>query len=423
MRVLALVLVLLCFARPASAQDEPAESPPAADPGPTEAPPDEAVEREAEPPPAEAEPPPAAAEPSPAEAPPPADAEPSPADPEPEPVDDLGAPAEPVPAEEAALPEPSADPLPEEEAGLDADDVPAPRDVVTATPRHLFGRSLGVWLELGWSGAGRGDQRAEFVFSPEVGIRFRPDRGLYVGASFGVTAAATHVMGEVTAAGETTTYDGDAGRFDPGNPTMEVGYSGVVARDIRLELGIGAAVPTAARAQPGADEAGLIDRAASETSQRAAMAMRGYWAPWRWAPERFALFVPARLSALLGELLVEGDLGVGVMVPVLGDTGIDADVIVQLAAGVGGHVAEPLYLGVRLRGVGSALGRTLTGIDVTGAAASEAVVFSAEPWVRLRFDPVQVTLRASVSFNGADGVGGDRAPPFGVFVGVGGEAD
>ena len=129
-----------------------------------------------------------------------------------------------------------------------------------------------------------------------------------------------------------------------------------------------------------------------------------------------------RRGEAAGVLLFAGN-GTSAVTVGICDTGIDADVIVQLAAGVGGHVAEPLYLGVRLRGVGSALGRTLTGIDVTGAAASEAVVFSAEPWVRLRFDPVQVTLRASVSFNGADGVGGDRAPPFGVFVGVGGEAD
>lgn len=410
MRTLAWLLVLgLALAAPASAQDD------ATDPV-VEAPPEEPAEpgvdgEAAESPEPEPEP---VVEATVEAAPEPEAADPG--APEPEPTDPEGIDALDEPAAPALL-------APALEDAEEEDDELAAREVVASSPRHLLGRSLAVWLELGLSGGGRGDQRADFAFAPEFGVRFRPDRGLYVGASFGFTAAATQVSGEVTAAGETTRYEGASTRLDPGNPTMELGYSGAVSRDLRLEIGIGAAIPTAARAQPGSDEAGLIERAASEVSHRAAMAMRGYWSPWRWAPERFGLYAPVRVAGLFGDLLVEGELGVGVMVPVLGDRGIDADVIVQLAAGVGGRVAEPLHLGVRLRGVGSALGVTLTGADAMGAPASEAVVFSAEPWVRLRVDPVQVTLRADVSFNGADGVGGDRAPPFGVFLGVGGEVE
>lgn len=299
----------------------------------------------------------------------------------------------------------------------------APSEVVGASPRHLFGRSFGAWVELGISGGGRGEQRADFVFSPEFGVRFRPDRGVYVGAGFGLGITATSVAGEVTSGGETTAFRGTPVRVAPGNPTMEVGYSGAVSPDVRLEVGVGAAIPTAARAQPGSTAPGHVERAASEVGARAAMAMRGYWSPWAWAPERFGLYAPVRIAASLGALLLEGDLGLGVMVPVLGDRGIDADVIVQLGAGVGGRVAEPLFLGVRLRGVGAPLGVTLPGTDAMGVAASEAIVFSAEPWVRLRFDPVQVTLRGTITFNGADGVAGDRAPWFGVFAGVGGAVD
>ncbi|MCB9592048.1 MAG: hypothetical protein H6719_04890 [Sandaracinaceae bacterium] len=407
---LSVALLSLCgFAScPAAAQDAGPEA------APTEAAPTEAAPTEAE---ADLEAPPE---------PPTTETDPENAAPE-------AAAPEALPAEEEAIPEldpspreeliPDA-PLPEAPASEDAEaDELAPREVVGSTPRHLFGRAFGVWLELGFSGGGRGDERADFVFSPEAGVRFRPDRGIYVGASFGFAAAATAVSGEVAIGGEPTPYRGSPGRIDPGNPTMELGYSGAVAPNLRLEVGVGAAIPTAARAQAGSDAPTLVERAASEVTLRSALSMRGYWSPWAWAPERFGLYLPVRVAAALGDLHIEGDLGLGVMIPVLGDRGIDADVIVQLGAGVSGRVAEPLYLGVRLRGVGSPLGVTLPGTDATGAAASEAVVFSAEPWVRLRFDPVQVTLRGVVSFNGADGVAGDRAPPFGVFVGVGGEVD
>jgi len=333
---------------------------------------------------------------------------------------------EPVEPERAPLaaPVPSApvEPLPELDA-LDEPDEPMPREFVGSSPRHLHGQLLGAWLELGFSGAGRGDERADFVFSPQMGARLRPDRGLVIDARWGFVVAATSIDSSIEISGDTVEYRGTPTRLDPGNPRFSFGYSGAVAPDVYLEAGIGVAVPTAGRAQIGTDADSLLDRSASERSHRAAMSMRGYWSPWSWAPERFSLFAPVRLAVRADRLLFDADLGLGVMVPVLGDRGVDPDVILQLGAGVGGEVAEALHLGIRLRGVGAPLGVMVPGFDpATGEAQTEAVVFSVEPWVRLRFDPIQIGLRGVISLNGADGVAGDRAPPFGLFVSVGGEA-
>jgi len=298
-----------------------------------------------------------------------------------------------------------------------------PRGALSGSPRTLYGERLGVWLEAGFSGGGRGDERAEFVASPEFGLRLRAGDGVVLDASWGLSVAATSVEGEVSIGGEMVRFRGRPTRIDPGNPVLQLLYSGAVASNVHLEVGVGAGVPTAARSQVGSDNPTLSERSASQVSHRAAMAMRGYWSPWRWAPERFALFVPARVAASFGELALDFDLALGVMVPVLGGRGVDADVIVQLGAGVGGQVAEPLFLGVRLRGVGAPLGVIVPGVDPEGSDASDRVVFSAEPWVRLSVDPVQLSLRAVVTLNGADGVAGERAPAVAAFLGVGAEVD
>ena len=285
------------------------------------------------------------------------------------------------------------------------------------------GQLLGARFEAGLTGRGRGDVRAEFVFSPEFGLRLRPDSGLALDVSWGLAIAATSVAGVVENGGERTPFEGQPTRVDPGNPIVQIGYSGRVAENVHLEMGLGAAVPLAARAQVGADGPTFAERAGSEASHRAAMAMRGYWAPWRWAPERFALFVPLEVAADVGALTLEVQGALGVMVPVLGGRGVDPDVVVQLAAGLSGRLGQMVVVGGWLRGVGAPLGVTLPGLDSDGEAASEAFVFSAEPWVRVRVAPAEVSLRVVVNFNGADGVAGDRAPPVGVFIGVGGAVD
>jgi hypothetical protein len=106
--------------------------------------------------------------------------------------------------------------------------------------------------------------------------------------------------------------------------------------------------------------------------------------------------------------MLDVDAALAVMIPLLGDSNRDVEVVAEGAVGVGVEVADPLSLGARVR---------LTGMS--GDAFMATPVTSAEPWVRLRFDPVQVTLRGTINLHGRDGLVGSRGPGFGVFLGAG----
>jgi hypothetical protein len=307
-------------------------------------------------------------------------------------------------------------PLPEEETAPEPS-LPA-RELAGSSPRALAGEHLGAWLEAGIA-AGGAEGDSAVAFSPEMGLRYRVSDAVVADVTWGLIVARTRVAGEGGAEAMPISYDRKITRVEPGNPVVHGAFSRALGDALRLEVGLGVAVPTASRAQLGADRDALSERQASELAYRAALAMRGYWSPWRWAPERFGLFLPvrvdvpvARSGAGSGEgdgdvtLAVEADLGVGVMLPVLGDRNRDADVIVQGAVGIGGRVVGPLHLGVRLRAVGAA----------SGAVVPDALVTSAEPWVRLRLDPAHLALRGNLTLNGTDGLGRGRGPSFGVFL-------
>lgn len=288
------------------------------------------------------------------------------------------------------------------------------------------GKRLGAWLELGMTSGGP-DGSSVVAFTPEVGLRYRVAESVVADVSWGLVVARTQVAAHTEAGGRVVSYDRKITRVEPGNPILHGAFSPSFGDDLRLEVGLGVAVPTASRAEIGSERDPLSARHASEVAHRAALAMRGYWSPWRWAPERFALFLPirvdvpivragpARAQGMVADigLAVEADLAVGLMLPVLGDQTQEPDFIVQGALGIGGRVAGPLCLGVRVRAVGAA----------TGAVVPDDLVSSAEPWVRLRFDPAHLQMRASLTLNGTDGLGQARGPSYGLFVSGGGEFD
>ena len=235
--------------------------------------------------------------------------------------------------------------------------------------------------------------------------------------SFGFTYGATEVRGEGILGGSPVTYEASPDRFEPGNPVISGAWSQSFDDDARVEVGLGLAVPVSARAEPGADAEGLAERRASLVTHRSTLAMRGFWSPWRWFPERFSLFLPIRVAVPIDALLLEGELGAGVMLPVLGDRSAVTDVVVQGAVGAGGHIAGPLHLGARLRLVGAARG-LLAPVDLEGAQRDD-VVLSAEPWARLHFDYVHIAVRVSMNLTGRDGLGGERGPSYGAFASFG----
>lgn len=283
---------------------------------------------------------------------------------------------------------------------------PSLPELVSSSPRTVLGRHAGVWLELGFTGGGPESGRVDAA-SAEVGVRYRAADFLVTDVSVGLSYAATAVSGEVTLGGMPTSYAASLDRLGAGNPTLG-GTFVHRSESVSLDVGLSLSIPTAARQDPGRDAESVAQRASSEVAARAPLAMRGHRAAFRWAPERFGMAIPFRVLVPAAPLFVEVDGALALLLPVLGDRGVDADTVVELGVGLGAEVAGPLRLGVRLGGVGAATGVTLPPFTL-----------SAEPWVGLRFEPVHVTLRGVVNLTSEDGVAGERGPSFGVLFGAG----
>ncbi|MFK7985734.1 MAG: hypothetical protein AB8I08_06850 [Sandaracinaceae bacterium] len=273
--------------------------------------------------------------------------------------------------------------------------------------RHLMGARFAAWAELSITTGGPNPSQVT-AFVPEFGLRYRIADALVADVSFGMLVADTLVFGQPEVGGVPVPFESRSVRAEPGNPVLR-GLFAHSEADWQLEVGAGVAIPSASRAELGNDPDSLAARAASEAAYRASMSMRGWWSPWRFAPERVSIVVPARLVGEIEGVRLEGEAGLAVMIPVLGDRGVDPDVVLQLAGGASFAVVDELHLGARVRAVGGALGTTLPG-----------AIASAEPWVRVDLAPFHATVRGVINLNGMDGLVGRRGPGFGAFVAVGG---
>lgn len=281
------------------------------------------------------------------------------------------------------------------------------RQVVSSSPRTLLGERGAFWLELGMT-AGAPEGNEVVLFGGELGLRFRLAESLVADVSWGLSAGATHVAGETVVGGMPTFYEGAHDRVEVGNPTLGGAF---VHRGegLLLDVGLALAIPSATLEDAGEDANGASRRASSALIQRAAMAMRGYRGAMRWAPERFSLALPFRVVfAPMTPLFVEVDGALALLLPVLGDRSAQTDSIVEVGVGLGWNALGPLAVGMRLGGVSAPTGATLPSFTL-----------SAEPWARLRFDPLQITARGLVLLTGQDGVGQSGGPSFGVLLGAG----
>lgn len=257
-------------------------------------------------------------------------------------------------------------------------------------------------VELGASGGGSRDASL-VAFSPEVGLRWRVSDAVVADATFGLTLGGTHVRGRVDTGRGTEHYDADVFRVEAGNPVISGAYAGWHG-PVRLLLGLALGVPTAARTEAGDSADFGATRAASSVTQIASASLRGWWAPWRWAPERASVALPLRMAIDLASTTIGVEAGLGLMFPVVGDRGPDVDVVMQLAAEVSVRVADGLALGLRAHVVGDAMG-----------VAVPPVTVAVEPSMRVDLAPVQLSFRANVNVAGDDGIAGPRGPAFGIL--------
>ncbi len=314
------------------------------------------------------------------------------------------------PAAEAALGDPGAVPLEAFEDVDQAEIVPIDRveerEVVSSSPRTLLGPAGALWMELGMTaGAARGDELVGL--SGELGLRYRVAESVVADVSWGLTWASTRVTGEVIDDAMSIPYAASHERLEPGNPTLGGAFVHRSAGSL-LEVGLSVSIPTASRSERAVDANSAAERESSELAQRGASAMRGHRGAFRWAPERVSLAIPFRVVLPVAPVFIELDGALAVMLPVLGDSAAEADTLVELGAGVGVTVAGPLAIGAGLRGVGAPTGSTLPPFTL-----------SAEPWARLRFDPVQISARGVLLLSGRDGIGRSRGPSFGAFLAAG----
>lgn len=172
--------------------------------------------------------------------------------------------------------------------------------------------------------------------------------------------------------------EGDA-KVRVGNLFLAARYIGRVA-SLRWRVGLGLAVPLAA-VDIGPD--GRLQRAAYNY----AVAMRGLWNAWLWAPDRISFVAPMEATwQLRGGWLFEGQGAVAGVVPIRhGES--DADLFIQLA-GAAGYQLAPVTLGVRLQTV-----------IVPTVSADQAQV-SLAPWIRGHWAPLFTSLSLPINLDG-----------------------
>lgn len=315
----------------------------------------------------------------------------------------------PAPGAEAAAGEA---PLPfEEEAPPTAASSPVPG----ARIQEVRGPQGAAWGEVGVTGA---DDAAQSVLAvaAELGFRLVATRVFALSIRWGLTAAATRVTGAVGGPGDEEAFEERPRRFEAGNPVLRgdvIGGGG----DTSYRIGLAVAVPMASRPDAGDDVAGAARRQASALTHRAAAALRGWWSPWAWRPERVALALPARLVHRAGALRWSAELAAAALFPILGDRNAAVDVAVQGALGVGGDLGGGWSLGLRAHVVGGVAGE---GQPETGTGLPD-VQAALMPWVRARVtDGGYVGLRGVVLFGTTDGIGAGQGPTVGLLVNGGG---
>ncbi len=310
-----------------------------------------------------------------------------------------------APRPAAAEPSDAADPLAPrravEEPSAELAQAPAP-----ARPRGPFddlrlgrddaGLGDGAWLAASvFSGSVRDD--AITMGALDLGLRLALGEDARASLDWGIAFADTHVRGAYLGSNVPEPFDARLGRVEARNPDLRFEWTPRVSERVRVGVGLGAAIPVAATTTLPWDAPSESRFDASALVHEAYLASHGADRPWRFRPERAALYAPLSLALALSDdavLAFDGAFAFGFRV--LGGMGFEVLEDVQLGAELGGTLAPWLRLGARLN---------VTALALT--TPSEAVQPSAEGWARLEFDPISVLARGTLGLGGPYGVGSD----------------
>jgi hypothetical protein len=259
---------------------------------------------------------------------------------------------------------------------------------------------------------------SSLLVAPSFGARLALTEEIDAAFDWTVGYGAIHVVGEHRRAiGEPEPYDERVERVEAGNPTLALGWTRALGRDLVLRLGVGVALPVAAMTQAPTDARTAAVRAASEVAHETMLGMHGALDPWRFLPERLAFFVPLRIAFGGGAWIGALDAAGGWTVPVLGGSG-GSEGVVQLGGEVGVAIAAQLRAGVRASIVGWRIGGPVTAAACRIGEAVPRVQPALEPWMRVALGPAYGVLRATMDV-GCDLGLGSATPVWTIHIGGG----
>lgn len=260
------------------------------------------------------------------------------------------------------------------------------------------GLGHGAWVSVGVFGGEVRDDAISLA-TVDFGLRLAISAEARASLDWGLAHADARVRGAYTSPTLVEPFNVRRARLETRNADFRFDWMPRLGPDVRLGVGLGAAIPIAATSRLPSDAPSQADFDASVLAHEAYLASRVGLRAWRYRPERAAIYLPVAIAIAPAEqvlLVVEAAAALGLRV--LGGMGEEFLGDLLLSADLGISVLPELRLGARGSLAGLALG-----------TRDQAAQPSAEAWARIELRPVSVLVRASLGIGGPYGLGSNFA--------------